>query len=101
MPHISLMPRRTFLLGTTALAASCSRIRDRTAPLGKLAYVDVENLWLRDLPNGEPRRLATGHRIAWPKFSPSGRWISFQDGSLGRLMSTDALLTGGVHLEYR
>jgi hypothetical protein len=55
--------------------------------LGTLAYVDSENLWVRALPNGPPRRVASGHRIAWPRFSPSGRWLSFQDGSLGRLVS--------------
>jgi Tol biopolymer transport system component len=96
MQPVSLMPRRTFLLGAAAVAASCSRIRKTPASLGTLAYVDVENLWLRGLPYGKPRLVATGHRIAWPRFSPSGRWIAFQDGSAGRVVSTQAAPAQGA-----
>jgi WD40-like Beta Propeller Repeat len=95
--HQNLVDRRTLLLGTAALAASCSRVGHKTAQLGTLAYVDLENLWLRDLPGGQPRRVASGHRIAWPQVPPSCRWISFQDGNSGRVVSTDARLTAGVH----
>lgn len=91
------MHRRTFLLGTAALAASCSRLRNNTPSLGTLAYVDAGNLWLRSLPDGKPRPIASGHRIAWPRFSPSGRWLSFQDGSAGRLVSTAAGPAQGPH----
>jgi hypothetical protein len=86
-----LIHRRAFLLGAAAFSASCSRIR---RSLGTLAYVDSENLWVRDLPDAAPRRVASGHRIAWPRISRSGRWISFQDGSLGRLVSTDGSRAG-------
>ncbi len=88
------IPRRRFLLGT-ALAASCTRNQNKSASLGTLAYVDVENLWLRDLPDGPPRRVASGDRIAWPQFSPSGHWICFQDGDLGRVVATGSGYTTG------
>ncbi len=51
-----------------------------TVSLGPLAYVDAENLCLRDLADGPPRRITSGHRIAWPTFPPSGHWIALQDG---------------------
>jgi dipeptidyl aminopeptidase/acylaminoacyl peptidase len=54
-----------------------------------LAYVDRETLWLLALPDGTPRPLVTGRRIAGPKFSPTGRWISFRDGDLEWIVSTD------------
>jgi hypothetical protein len=47
MAHIPSI-HQALLLGTGALT-SCSRIRNKPVPLGTLAYVDVENLWLRDL----------------------------------------------------
>jgi hypothetical protein len=53
-----------------------------------LAYADGEKLWLRDLPDGSPREVASAHRIAWPRIAPSGRWIAFQDGDVARLFTT-------------
>src|SRR5215813_10116400 len=83
------MLRRTFLIGTAVLATACLRSRAQTSSLGLLAYVDRETLWLRALPDGTPRPLVTGRRIAAPKFSPTGRWISFRDGDLEWIVSTD------------
>ena len=83
------MLRRTFLIGTAFLGIACLRSSAQTSSLGLLAYVDRETLWLRALPDGTPRPLVTGRRIAGPKFSPTGRWISFRDGDLEWIVSTD------------
>jgi dipeptidyl aminopeptidase/acylaminoacyl peptidase len=83
------MLRRTFLIGAAALSSACSRSRAQTSSLGLLAYVDRETLWLRALPDGTPRPLTTGRQITGPKFSPTGEWISFQDGDLEWIVSTD------------
>jgi hypothetical protein len=83
------MLRRTFLIGTAALGTAGLRSRAQTPSLGLLAYVDRETLWLRALPDGTPRPLVTGRRIAGPRFSPNGRWISFRDGDLEWIVSTD------------
>jgi hypothetical protein len=56
MPHETTMRRRTFLAATAALAASCSRMRNGTARLGTLAYVDAEDLWLRPIGVKPARR---------------------------------------------
>ena len=81
------MLRRTFLLGTAALTADCQR--RQAASLGSLAWVDKTTLWIRELPDGEPRSLTTGHRIAAPRFSPLGGWITFRDGEAGWMVSSD------------
>lgn len=86
--HNRLVLRRTFLFGTAALVAARSQDRPGTASLGSLAYVDQVTLWLRDLPDGAPRVLATGHRLSTPRFSPSGQWISFHDGDQVRVVTT-------------
>jgi hypothetical protein len=83
------MLRRTFLMGAAALSTSCSRSRAQISSLGLLAYVDRETLWLRALPDGTPRPLVTGSRMAGPKFSPTGRWITFRDGDVNWIVSTD------------
>lgn len=87
MLHRNAVGRRAFLAGTAAALAGCSSIRNRTS-LGQLAWPDAGNLWLLDLPDGMPRRIATGDQIGLPRFSPSGRWISFQDGKVARIVRT-------------
>jgi Tol biopolymer transport system component len=87
MLHTNVIDRRAFLAGTAAALAGCSLGRNRTS-LGQLAWSNTGNLWLLDLPDGKPRRIATGDQIGFPRFSPSGRWISFQDGTLGRVVHT-------------
>jgi Tol biopolymer transport system component len=44
--------------------------------LGKVAYELDGSIYVKDLPNGEPRRLGEG---AMPRWSPSGEWLLFLD----------------------
>lgn len=88
------MLRRTFLLGATAtLAALSQEPRKSTRQFGSLAWIQNGALWIRRLPDGSPRALAAGNRLNSPKFSPSGRWILFQESAgeapLLRLVSAD------------
>jgi DNA-binding CsgD family transcriptional regulator len=44
--------------------------------MGKLAYVQDGNLWVREMPDGKPQQL-TDHGSAWfPRWSLSGEWLS-------------------------
>lgn len=45
--------------------------------LGTLAYIQQGDLWVRDLPAGEPRRLTRSGRASAPRWSPSGDWLAY------------------------
>ncbi|MBC7264603.1 MAG: PD40 domain-containing protein [Chloroflexi bacterium] len=48
--------------------------------LGKLAYVQGGDIWVKALPDGEPQRLTTDGRNSEPRWSPSGQWLAFRKG---------------------
>ncbi|GBD08811.1 Protein TolB [Candidatus Thermoflexus japonica] len=48
--------------------------------LGRLAYVQGGDVWAKDLPDGQPRRLTSDGRNREPRWSPSGRWLAFRKG---------------------
>lgn len=45
--------------------------------LGKLAYVQGGDVWVKELPKGEPQRLTDDGRNTTPRWSPSGEWLTF------------------------
>ncbi len=47
---------------------------------GTLAYVQNGDLWLKSLPDGEPKRITTSAQASYPRWSPSGDWLTFGDG---------------------
>jgi Tol biopolymer transport system component len=72
-----------------------------TLSLGKLAYVQGGDIWIKTLPDGEPRRLTTDGRNREPRWSPSGQWLALRkgdyqvcamraDGSAGRPLNDSA-----------
>jgi dipeptidyl aminopeptidase/acylaminoacyl peptidase len=85
------------LLGSLASARLAAQ--KESSSLGALAYVQADGLWLRDLPGGQPRRIAAGGKIASPSFSPSGQWIFFKMGGSLHVVSREggqaARLQGG------
>jgi Tol biopolymer transport system component len=78
------MRRRTFLFGTAgAVAGSLRDGRCEPGPLGTVAFTQPDGLWIRHLPDGPHKRLVSGTKIASPRFSPSGQWITcLQDDAL-------------------
>ena len=48
--------------------------------LGKLAYVQGGDIWVKTLPDGEPQRLTTDGLNCEPRWSPSGQWLAFRKG---------------------
>lgn len=55
--------------------------QDVTTPAGQLAYVHNSHLWIKSLPNGEPRQITRGPAVS-PRWSASGLWLLFnQDKS--------------------
>jgi len=48
--------------------------------LGKLAYVQGGDIWVKALPDGEPLCLTTDGRNRGPRWSPSGQWLAFRKG---------------------
>jgi TolB protein len=49
--------------------------------LGKVAFVQGGNLWVKALPDGEPLRLTTDEGNLRPRWSPSGAWLTFEKGN--------------------
>ena len=61
-----------------------------TPSLGKLAYVQGGDIWVKTLPDGEPQRLTTDGRNSTPRWSSSGEWLAFRKGDYQVwLMSAD------------
>jgi Tol biopolymer transport system component len=83
------MNRRTFLFGATA-GALAGHIFGAAAArqLGTIAYVQIDGLWVRALPDGEPRKLVGGP-VLFPRFSPSGQWIFYTQNDAGFVVSVD------------
>ena len=48
--------------------------------LGRLAFVRGGDIWVKELPDGEERRLTRDGHNAEPLWSPSGEWLAFRKG---------------------
>ena len=46
--------------------------------LGRIAYVQGGDIWVKSLPAGQPARLTSDGRNSEPRWSPSGRWLAFR-----------------------
>lgn len=45
--------------------------------LGRLAYIQQGDLWVRKLPDGVARRLTSSGHTSAPRWSPSGVWLAY------------------------
>jgi Tol biopolymer transport system component len=67
-------------------ATACGGHRESVAPtpahagLGKLAYVQDSDIWLKSLPDGQPQRITTSAQASSPRWFLSGEWLTFGDG---------------------
>ena len=48
--------------------------------MGKLAYVQGGDIWVKALPEGEPLRLTSDGSNSEPRWSLSGQWLTFRKG---------------------
>lgn len=48
--------------------------------LGKVAYVQAGDIWVKELPEGEARRITQDGNNDTPLWSPSGEWLAFRKG---------------------
>jgi Tol biopolymer transport system component len=73
----------------TALMAENSLLATRVATMatpappvlpdvGRVAYVQGGDIWIKVLPEGKPQRLTTDGRNREPRWSPSGEWLAFR-----------------------
>lgn len=71
--------------------------------LGRLAYLQGGDIWVKGLPDGKPQRLTADGRNREPCWSPSGQWLAFRkndfqvwvmraDGSAARPLNEGALV---------
>lgn len=69
---------RWFLLVVALLGISGCMPFMASAPAGArghVAYIHEGDLWVRELPDGAPRRLTDGGEYLAPVWSPSGQWV--------------------------
>lgn len=69
------------VVGVFAFALSVLAQQGDVNSLGKIAYVQDGNLWVKTLPDGKPQQLTTDGDNAFPKWSSSGEWLSFTHGT--------------------
>lgn len=74
------MRRRSFLFATGAAVVSSLCKLSAQSPLGTLTWVQSDGLWIRELPDGKAVKIASGGRLHSPRFSLTGRWISYAEG---------------------
>jgi Tol biopolymer transport system component len=75
------MLRRKFLMVAGAAAFSSLPRSRAQVSLGTLTWVEPDGLWIRELPDGSALKLASAKGLHSPRFSPTGRWIAFEDGA--------------------
>jgi DNA-binding CsgD family transcriptional regulator/Tol biopolymer transport system component len=63
------------IVATLALLASPSAPTTNGA-MGKLAYIQDGNVWVKDMPDGKPRQLTSDGNAWSPRWSRSGEWLS-------------------------
>ncbi len=86
LPAKAVLAGTGLVLGVAAVAGFAALLAlalsqkqdDSASDLGKVAYVQDGNLWVKSLPAGPARRLTVDDSALRPKWSPSGEWLMFQ-----------------------
>ncbi len=84
-PAITPTPLSLPLPADTACRADAVQATD----LGKLAYVQGGDIWVKPLPDGKPLRLTADGHNREPRWSPSGQWLAFRKGDNVCVMRVD------------
>lgn len=77
-PESSTLPTTASTAAPTIETPSLTASISAPGPLGKLAYVQGGDIWVKDLLDGEPRRLTHDGNNHEPRWSPSGEWLAFR-----------------------
>ncbi len=80
-------PNRAAGATITALANENARLATLVATragtpapqsLGRLAFVQGSDIWVKTLPDDRPQRITTDGRNREPRWSPSGNWLAYR-----------------------
>src|ERR1700744_3915094 len=91
------MRRRSFLVAAAAAVFPAGESVGQPS-LGTLTWAQTDGLWIRELPDGPSKRIASDAGLRSPRFSPSGEWIAYQDAG-GKLSVVRAGGGHGAHLQ--
>ena len=64
--------------GWTCSSTAAPATLTTASPLGKIAYVQDGDIYVKRLPDGTPQRITTGSKASSPQWSPSGEWLSMR-----------------------
>lgn len=70
---------------SSQLVTEATQQAQELSRLGRLAYVQGGDIWIRTLPDGEPQRLTTDGLNSQPRWSPSGEWLAFRKEALDQV----------------
>ena len=76
-----------------ALEAENARLSTQVAAssepdLGRVVYIQGSDVWVKNIPDGEPVRLTRDGKNLFPRLSPSGEWCLFRKGPQVWVMRT-------------
>jgi Tol biopolymer transport system component len=73
-------PEATLAALATENAHLATQVAEQKAQsnLGRLVYIQGGDVWVKELPDGEPQRFTDDGRNATPRWSPSGEWLTFR-----------------------
>jgi DNA-binding CsgD family transcriptional regulator len=78
-------------IGIVAIIATLLILASLSAPaaiegMGKLAFIQDGDLWVKDMPDGQPLQLTDDGKAWYPRWSRSGEWLS-----VGFVVGTNSL----------
>lgn len=83
LPLKAVIGRAGLVLGAAAAVGLAIGVvafgrQDNSGDLGKVAYIQNGDLWVKSLPSGTPERLTSDGAVLRPQWSLSGKWLLFE-----------------------
>jgi len=89
LPLVILLTAACGHQGVARLGDAAATTTSAVAPAAGLAYVRDGALWVTSVLNEHPRQLIGANVSGWPRWSPSGAWLSVCVGEQLHLLSAD------------